>query len=249
MFLLAQALAAQDEVALGERIFAKSCAIGYCHGSGGAAGRAPRIQGRSFTSEYLLKVTREGIPGTAMPGWQGRLSEEEIRAVVAYMLSISASGRAAVVASGPSTAPAAVVQTPPDAKAGRELFFDAVRGTRCGTCHALEDRGVPVGPNLAASPPRSIGGIRNPPLAEVRTARVVDGDEFPALPVEEKDGWVKLYDLTVPPPGTPDAAGVGGRAPPGQPMAACGCNRLLHRPGARVDPRLLTVAGAVRSTE
>jgi hypothetical protein len=29
---------------------------------------------------------------------------------------------------------------------------------------------------------------------------VVDGDEFPALPVEEKDGWVKLYDLTVPPP-------------------------------------------------
>lgn len=200
LFLLAQTSGAQDEVAVGERIFARSCAIGYCHGSGGAAGRAPRIRGRSFTPEYLLKVTRDGIPGTAMPAWQGRLSEEEIRAVVAYMLSISASGSAAPVPSSPAAAPARQVEMPPKARAGRELFFDAVRGIRCGTCHALEDRGLPIGPNLAASPPPSIDAMRNPPLNEVRTARLAGGDEFPALPVENKDGWVKLYDLTVPPP-------------------------------------------------
>jgi mono/diheme cytochrome c family protein len=196
--LLLQAPVAPGEAAAGAQIFAKSCAIGYCHGSGGAAGRAPRIQGRSFTADYLLKVTREGIPGTAMPAWQGRLTDAEIRAVVAYMLSISTGQAAAAPATGASAAPR--VEIPPVARAGRALFFDAVRGTRCGTCHAVEEWGVPVGPNLAASPPQSVAAIRDAPAPEVRTARLAGGEEFAALPVEEKDGWMKLYDLTVPPP-------------------------------------------------
>jgi mono/diheme cytochrome c family protein len=197
--LLAQAGAPAEEVARGEKIFAARCAIGYCHGAGGSAGRAPRIQGRSFTAEYLLKVTRDGIPGTAMPAWRGLLSEEEIRAVVAFMLSISANP-AAVVAKQEAGKETAAGAMPPRAKAGRELFFDAVRGTRCGTCHALENWGVAVGPNLAAATLRSIEELRRPPLRSVRTARLASGEQFPALLVEEKGGWIRLYDLTVPPP-------------------------------------------------
>lgn len=197
--LLAQAAPPAEEIARGEKIFAKSCAIGYCHGAGGSAGRAPRIQGRSFTPEYLLKVTRDGIPGTAMPAWRGQLSEEEIRAVVAYMLSISANAGARLTA-GESRVETETRPMPARVKAGRELFFDAVRGTRCGTCHALENWGVPVGPNLAAATVRSIEEIRRPPLRSVRTARLNSGEEFPALLVEEKGGWLRLYDLAVPPP-------------------------------------------------
>jgi mono/diheme cytochrome c family protein len=196
--LVAQGAAQPDSAALGAKVFAKSCAVGYCHGSGGAAGRAPRIQGRSFTAEYLLKVTREGIPGTAMPAWQGRLTEAEIRGVVAYMLSISASPGAAPAA--PAPAGEAPVAMPARARAGKDRFFDAVRGVRCGTCHAAENWGVPVGPNLAATPPESVAAVRGVRAKHVRLARLAGGEEFPALEVEAKGGWVKLYDLTVPPP-------------------------------------------------
>lgn len=196
--LVAQGVAQPEEVALGAKVFAKSCAIGYCHGSGGAAGRAPRIQGRNFTADYLLKVTREGIAGTAMPAWQERLSEAEIRAVVAYMLSISAGSGSVPVAPVPAgPAPASM---PAGAKAGKELFFDAIRGVRCGTCHAAENWGVPIGPNLAATPPESVAAIRGVRSKHVRRARLAGGDEFPAMEVESKGGWLKLYDLTVPPP-------------------------------------------------
>lgn len=196
--LLAQAGAPADEVGRGEKIFAASCAVGYCHGAGGSAGRAPRIQGRSFTPEYLLKVTRDGIPGTAMPAWRGQLSEEEIRAVVAYMLSISANP--AALPAGETKQEAAARSMPARVKTGRELFFDAVRGTRCGTCHTLENWGVAVGPNLATVRVRSTEELRRPPLRSVKTARLASGEEFPALLVEEKGGWVRLYDLTVAPP-------------------------------------------------
>lgn len=196
--LFAQAVAQPEDVALGAKVFAKSCAVGYCHGSGGAAGRAPRIQGRSFTADYLLKVTREGIAGTAMPAWQGRLTEAEIRAVVAYMLSISAGSGS--VSAAPAAAGPAPVSMPARAKPGKELFFDAVRGVRCGTCHAAENWGVPVGPNLAAAPPGSVAAIRGVRSRHVRRARLAGGDEFPALEVESKGGWLKLYDLTIPPP-------------------------------------------------
>ncbi len=196
--LMAQAGAPADEVARGEKIFAASCAVGYCHGAGGSAGRAPRIQGRSFTPEYLLKVTRDGIPGTAMPAWRGQLSEEELRAVVAYMLSISA--HPAALPSGETRQEAAARPMPARVKTGRELFFDAVRGTRCGTCHALENWGVAVGPNLAAVRVRSIEELRRPPARSVKTARLASSEEFPALLVEQKDGWVRVYDLTVAPP-------------------------------------------------
>lgn len=196
--LVAQGVAEPEDVALGAKVFARSCAVGYCHGSGGAAGRAPRIQGRSFTAEYLLKVTREGIAGTAMPAWQGRLSQAEIRAVVAYMLSISAGPEEVPAVSAP--AGKAPVSMPARAKAGKDLFFDAVRGVRCGTCHAAENWGVPIGPNLAAAPPESVAAIRGVRSKHVRRARLAGGDEFPALEVESKGGWLKLYDLTVSPP-------------------------------------------------
>ena len=39
---------------------------------------------------------------------------------------------------------------PNEAKLGKEAFFNAVKGTRCGTCHAVDDWGTPIGPNLAA---------------------------------------------------------------------------------------------------
>ncbi len=183
---------------LGARVFARSCAIGYCHGTGGTAGRAPRIRGRSFDKGYLLRVTRDGIPGTAMLSWKDRLSPVEIEAVVDFMASISTT-----IESGAPTATPAPTDVrrpmPPAASRGKAAFFDATRGTRCGTCHALEGRGVPVGPNLASTVPSSAVEILDLPTVGVQTASLGE-KEFPALVVDRDSGRIRLYDLTIPPP-------------------------------------------------
>src|SRR5690242_21018321 len=64
LLLLSQSVqhdSATAAIARGEKIFAQSCPVGYCHGVAGAAGRGPRLRGRSFSKDYLLNVTRDGI--------------------------------------------------------------------------------------------------------------------------------------------------------------------------------------------
>ncbi len=194
--LLAAPLAAQEAMQLGADVFRKSCAVGYCHGSGGTQGRAPKMIGRNFEPDYVSKVTRDGIPNTGMPGWRDRLSAQEVNAVVEYVIRISGS-TGSVTAGASASAEAAPI--PDAARRGKELFFNAVRGTRCGTCHALEGIGAAVGPNLAALPPDYEFNARRERAVTVRRASF-NGDGFPALIVEEKDGFVQVYDLTTPPP-------------------------------------------------
>jgi mono/diheme cytochrome c family protein len=179
----------------GAVVFRQSCAVGYCHGSGGAAGRAPRILGRAFDHAHVLKVTRDGIPNTGMPAWKDRLSADDLNAVVAYTVRISGGTlQAGLGAAATETAP-----MPQEAARGKALFFDAIRAIRCGTCHSLEGIGTAVGPNLAASA-YDVNAIRAGKPASIRQARTPDGDSFPALLVEQTDSWTKVYDLTVAPP-------------------------------------------------
>ena len=194
LVLIPSLLPAQTGDDPGSRIFRTSCAVGYCHGSGGHPGRAPAFAGRKLDPAYVLKVTRDGLPGTGMPCWKERLSPGELDAVVAYVNTITG---AAASAPSPSDAPTAV---PPAAARGKQLFFDAVRGTRCGTCHAVEGIGTAAGPNLAALPPGYDFSFRRGGAGSVRRASLAGGDSFPALVVEEKDGFLKLYDLTTAPP-------------------------------------------------
>ncbi|MBI3961974.1 MAG: c-type cytochrome [Deinococcus sp.] len=68
-------------------IFAARCAA--CHGPGGSGGFATDLRRPEYlaatTAEELAAVIATGRPGTAMPAWQGRLSPEEIAALVAYL--------------------------------------------------------------------------------------------------------------------------------------------------------------------
>ncbi|MGH9672505.1 MAG: c-type cytochrome [Bryobacteraceae bacterium] len=183
----------------GAGIFAQSCAVGYCHGSGGSAGRAPKLAGRGFDRAYLTKVVLSGVPGTGMPGFQGRLNEAEIKSVLEYVISLS--GGAAPEAR-PGDPPK--LADLPDAgssavRRGRDLFFDAVRGTRCSTCHAVEGRGIAIGPNVGVLARASAAGIRNAPAPNVKTAEA-GGGRFPALVVEQGKETTRLYDLTTAPP-------------------------------------------------
>src|SRR5215467_6300933 len=96
-----------SNVPLGEKVFAQSCSVGYCHGAAGAAARGPRLRGRTFDKDYLFSVIRNGIPKSAMPGWKDRLKEDEIWATVGYIQSLaSASGDAAPIVLSTTAVPA-----------------------------------------------------------------------------------------------------------------------------------------------
>lgn len=195
--MLLQPAQAQD-LARGAKVFAQSCAVGYCHGTAGAANRGPRLAGRGFDRAFVDKVVRDGVPGTAMPGFKS-IAAADLTSVIAYVMNISGGGS---TGSAPTSSPSPEPPKfpgPPQALRGKELFFDPVRGIRCGTCHAVEEWGVPIGPNLVAKPPQSAADIRQAKAGSVQTI-VVGRDRFQGLIGEKKPGVVQVFDLTVPPP-------------------------------------------------
>ena len=195
---------AQGTSADGERIFAQNCSVGYCHGAAGSAGRGPRLRGRRLERGYVEKVTRDGIPNSAMPGWKGRLSDPEITAVVDYVMSLGTASEAAPPSNPmpPGEGPANVAEFagPPEARRGQDLFFDSTRTPRCAGCHALGGRGAAIGPDLlsgsAREAPDFIATVRTKSPKHVLVARLTDGDTFPALRAGQKDEFIQLYDLT-----------------------------------------------------
>lgn len=205
--LLAQSAADPALIARGEKIFAQNCSVGYCHGVAGTAGRGPRLRGRSFPKDYLVKVTRDGIPSSAMPAWKDRLKEDDIRAVVEYVASLASATDPVAPANpmppgiGPATLPS--FTGPPEAGRGHALFFDAARD-HCGVCHAVGERGIAIGPDLAAlrgkSPADIVRAIRATHSRHTLTAKLDEGEEFPAVLAEQSSDQVRLYDLTLAPP-------------------------------------------------
>lgn len=76
-------------LAKGQEIYSRNCVA--CHGVGGGGGSAPRLIGiadRMTEEQEIAKVTN-GVAGTAMPAWGGRLSTEDIAAVTAYTRSLT----------------------------------------------------------------------------------------------------------------------------------------------------------------
>ncbi len=206
--LLLQAVAAQEVVQRGALVFAQSCATGYCHGAAGAAGRGPGLRGRSLDLDRVSEAVRNGIPQSAMPGWKDLLSERDLSAVIAYVMSLEHADEAGwpEIPMPPGIGPAAYVDFPGPAQVrrGRDLFFDATRGTQCSTCHSAGGRGIAVGPELAgptvADQDHFLSLVRASRSQHVLTATLKDQCVFPALRFEQKEGWVKLYDLTSAPP-------------------------------------------------
>lgn len=196
--LLSQAAAPPPDLARGEKIFSQSCAIGYCHGAKGAANRGPRLRGRQFERQYLVRVIRDGIANTAMPAFKSTLNEADLNAVIAYVESLAGGGGdtgGVKVSSLPAVKPAAPAV---EAHPGRSLFFDATKGTRCGSCHVLDNQGVAVGPALARAAAASadiLNAIQKGRANRVRMAAIRGEAPFPAIVVEQSSDTVRLYDL------------------------------------------------------
>jgi len=80
--------------ALGDRLFAQSCA--ECHGSAAIGGSAPTLNAKEFlaatTDEQMQLIIQGGISGTAMSEWSidfgGPLTDEQIRQITTYLRSL-----------------------------------------------------------------------------------------------------------------------------------------------------------------
>jgi mono/diheme cytochrome c family protein len=185
----------------GEKVFAQSCATGYCHGARGAAAGAPRLAGRGFEQTYITNTIMRGLPGTAMPAFGTTLSRTDLIAVIDYVARLNGIANPSINlgpggpgASGPPETPLSA-----EAERGRVLFFDAVRGfRRCSTCHEVNGVGIPVATPISQIP-ADAAALRALATPDVRTV-TVEGEATPALIVSQSKTRALFYDLTSVPP-------------------------------------------------
>jgi len=184
----------------GEKVFAQSCATGYCHGAKGAPAGAPRLAGRGFDQTYITNTIMRGLPGTAMPAFGTTLSRAELGAVIAYVANLNGIANPSInLGPGPGAAGPAETPLSPEAERGRVLFFDAVRGfARCSTCHEVNGIGIPVTTPISKIP-TDAAALRALSTPDVHTA-TVDGEAMPALIVSQGKTRALFYDLTSVPP-------------------------------------------------
>ena len=209
----------------GRILFARSCSVGYCHGVEGKAGGGPRLRGKQWDPSYLYRVTLEGIPRSSMPGWKGKLSQEEIWSVVSYVMALSGPEDLAGVEVADTAVPKLVGTSklpepiPESGKVsagpvgepdkGRELFFDVADDLNCAQCHQIRGRGVAVGPDLsrlADRPVREIlwdivlPGGRLSSEKQVFKLTTVAGERLRVVKAGEKEQQIQVFDVTALPP-------------------------------------------------
>lgn len=194
--------------------FARSCAVGYCHGSEGRSARGPALRDRVWDLRELHRITAEGLPGTAMPAWKDVLSPAMVWAVTAYVLSLSTEppkGAEAIVELDGSTIAGENKELTEGAARGKQLFFDLTRQSRCGVCHELDGMGTAIGPSLAIAARSKTASqlaraIRDP-QAEVAFGfeqvqlQLRSGERIEGILAEETDTRIRLFVAgSVPPP-------------------------------------------------
>lgn len=150
----APACAATGDAEKGKVIYIKRC--DWCHGEygDGAGPASDRLNPppRDFTSgnykiktsnfgeiipndDDIFRMIRDGMPGTAMPGWGDLLSDEDIRDLVAYVKTFAGFDQppSAQVDFGTQ-----IPSSPESIAQGKKLFE---QGDRCVECHGANAKG------------------------------------------------------------------------------------------------------------
>ena len=189
LLLPSLAIGVEDEVIRGAAVYRTSCAVAYCHGPEGKSGRAPGFVGRSLARAFIIQTVSSGVRNTSMPAFEKVLKEQDIEAVVAYVVSLGTRDRSN------EANPVAPVKLPPDIERGRVLFFDPGRMGSCGYCHEIAGRGAPV--SLALNDLRAARlDLKSVEAPSVVTARLAGEEPFPAVVVEKSAARVRVYDLS-----------------------------------------------------
>jgi putative heme-binding domain-containing protein len=124
-------------IAQGEQVYNQNCTS--CHGPNGGAGEiGPEIIHNlsvplrgELSDDQILDVIRNGAPGTAMPAWKGKLADDDILKIGAFLHSLRGTAIDNLL--------------PGNVAHGEEVFWG--KG-QCGSCHMLGGRGGLKGPDL-----------------------------------------------------------------------------------------------------
>jgi putative heme-binding domain-containing protein len=198
-------ITSEDLIEQGAASYAKSCAVGYCHGTEGRSARGPALRDKAWNPRDFFRITHEGLPGTSMPAWNGILTNEEIWAITAYIVSLGQRPEETVFTIEPGGEAPRRELTAEEAR-GKELFFDLTREKRCGLCHALDGLGTAIGPNLAvAAREKSVEelhrAITQPDSSiaygfELTEVRTKSGERIRGVLAERMEGGVRIYDTS-----------------------------------------------------
>ncbi|MGH7266177.1 MAG: c-type cytochrome [Candidatus Rokuibacteriota bacterium] len=79
----AQFLQDPKTIEAGRAIWKARCQ--FCHGKAAYPGKAPKLDPSRYTPAFVYERVTNGFK--AMPGWRTEFTDEELRAVTAYVLS------------------------------------------------------------------------------------------------------------------------------------------------------------------
>ena len=124
-------------ISQGEQAYNQNCTS--CHGPNGGAGEiGPEIVHNlsvplrgELDDTQILAVIRDGAPGTIMPAWKGKLADDDILKIGAFLHSLRGT--------------AIDNPLPGNVAHGEEVFWG--KG-QCGSCHMLGGKGALRGPDL-----------------------------------------------------------------------------------------------------
>ena len=71
------------KIELGRQVWVTRCQ--FCHGKAAYPGKAPKLDPSRYTAEFVYDRVTNGFQG--MPSWKHEFSEDQRKAVVAYILS------------------------------------------------------------------------------------------------------------------------------------------------------------------
>jgi putative heme-binding domain-containing protein len=125
-------------IAQGEQAYNQNCTS--CHGPNGGAGEiGPEIIHNlsvplrgELDDNQILAVIRDGAPGTIMPAWEGKLADDDILKIGAFLHSLRGTAIDNPLAGNVAH--------------GEEIFWG--KG-QCGSCHMLGGKGALKGPDLS----------------------------------------------------------------------------------------------------
>jgi putative heme-binding domain-containing protein len=125
-------------IAQGELSYNQHCTS--CHGPNGGAGEiGPEIVHNlsvplrgELDDSQILDVIRDGAPGTVMPAWKGKLADDDILKIGAFLHSLRGTAIDNPLAGNVAH--------------GEEVFWG--KG-QCGSCHMLGGKGALKGPDLS----------------------------------------------------------------------------------------------------
>ncbi|MCS7220186.1 MAG: c-type cytochrome [Anaerolineae bacterium] len=173
----------QEQIELGARLYAENCAV--CHGPNGE-GRVGATLAKNWPSirpDLRVKaVIENGVAGSPMPAWSqkngGPLSDEEIEALVAFILSWETGGPrpplpTPAITPRPPITPAPNIEGDPNR--GATLYAE-----NCAVCHGPNGEGR-VGATLAKAWP----SIRPDLRIKTTIANGVAGTAMPAWSQEQ----------------------------------------------------------------